>query len=55
MKYLIRNPLKRIFINESDNYFLQQNVKDIYIHRRVNTLVTDTWGNESITSVIIKK
>jgi SAM-dependent methyltransferase len=55
LEYLIRKPLKSVFISEAYNNILQQNVKDIFVHRRPNQLVTDTWGNESITSVIIKK
>ena len=42
-------------INEDENAFLQENVQEISIHNRPNELVTETWGNASITSVIIKK
>lgn len=55
LEYLIRKPTKSIFINDNDNKFLQKNIKKINIHRKPNDLVTQTWGNESITSVIIKK
>lgn len=55
LEYLIRKPTKSIFIDDIDNKFLQENIKEINIHRNPNPLVTATWGNESITSVIIKK
>ena len=47
--------IKSIYLNDDDNKFLQENIKEIYIHRKPNILVTQTWGNESITSIIIKK
>jgi len=57
MKHLtqLANTYKSIFINDNDNKFLQKNIKKINIHRKPTELVTQTWGNESITSVIIKK
>jgi SAM-dependent methyltransferase len=55
LEFLTRKPLRSIFINEDENVFLQENIREISIHNRPNELVTETWGNASITSVIIKK
>jgi hypothetical protein len=55
LELLNKKPIKSIYLNNDNNKFLQENIKEIYIHRKPNPLVTQTWGNESITSIIIKK
>jgi SAM-dependent methyltransferase len=55
LEYLSREPLQSKFISDAQNRSLQQQVRSVFIHRRPNNLLTEKWGNESITSIIIKK
>jgi len=54
LEFLTRKPLRSIFINEEENAFLQENIREISIHNRPNELVTETWGKPAYLDLSVR-
>lgn len=53
--YLQNKPYTSVYLNNEQNHYIQNNIKEVYIFEKDNMNVPNDYKNKSITSVIIKK
>jgi hypothetical protein len=53
--YLQNKPYNSVYLNNKQNHYIQNNIKEVHIFEKDNMNVPNDYKNKSITSVIIKK
>ena len=53
--YLQNKPYNSVYLNDEQNQYIQNNIKEVTIFEKDNVNVPDNHKNKSITSIIIKK
>jgi hypothetical protein len=54
LHYLKNKPYNSIYLDQNQNEYIQNNIKEIFISEKDNLNVPNDYKNKSITSIILK-